>query len=215
MVKAEVWQSRFTELLTQPEEIVVGGCGGTGSHITFLLQCLGHNVYIYDDDKFEIVNIGTQFTSVDQINKPKVEAIQEVIMSMLETCKIIGFNEKYTSESKVTNIMFSCFDNMKAREIMYNNWKQNPNRKLLIDIRMDAYTYQIFFVIPENERRYENNLFPDEEAKDPICGLKQSRHVGFIACGNAIAGLLNYLNNDEVLFYLMEDLPSLYRREEA
>lgn len=205
------WQSRFQDILTEPISIVVGGCGGTGSHVVFLLQCLGHNVIVYDNDKFEGVNVGTQFVISEKVGMPKVHAIEETIYTMLNDVNIIGLNELYTEESKVSDIMFSCFDKMSSRRTLFENWRKNENRSLLIDLRMNALQYQLFFVTKENEEKYDKeDLFTDEEAEEPICTLKQTRHVAFIACGKAVGIFLNFLSEYVVPYKIEEDLNSLY-----
>ncbi len=42
----------------KPLTISVGGAGGIGSYLVFLLARLGHTIYIYDDDMIEKTNIG-------------------------------------------------------------------------------------------------------------------------------------------------------------
>lgn len=195
------WQKRFetaTFNTDTPLTIIVGGCGGTGSHVTFLLQCLGHQVTVIDDDLVGIENVGTQLIFQEHIGTPKVQAIEEVVDTLLGESTILGLQRKFGDNFPeiTTPIMFSCFDNITARKIFFDAWKSNPNRELLIDIRMNALDYQILCVTKETEELYELNYFPSEDSiEEPICTLKQTRHVAFMATGEAVSYFTNFLTN--------------------
>jgi hypothetical protein len=93
-------------------------------------------------------------------------------------------------------ISISCFDNMKARKIMFNNWKKNEERLLLIDGRMTAEGIQIFTATKETENNYEKTLFEDSEVQDAPCSFKATSHTGAMI-GSLITGIVNnYVTNN-------------------
>ena len=95
-------------------EIIIGGAGGTGSNVAYFLSRAGFNTLVYDFDTLEEVNMAGQHYPHAYINKPKVEALRNVIKDFCQK-EINIINEAYDENSYVDYIMISCFDNMKAR----------------------------------------------------------------------------------------------------
>lgn len=174
--------------------IVLGGVGGIGSYLSLFLTRIGFNVYAYDMDKVDQVNLGGQLYGVQQLNKPKVDAIYEVLQNLTEDVKFRGYNRKYNDV--ISPIMCSAFDNMEARKQMFKAWEEQktPN-KLFVDGRMEAETGMIFFVTPDKIDAYKEHLFDDAEIPDLQCSYKSTSHNGAMIASYMTSGINNWLTN--------------------
>jgi tRNA A37 threonylcarbamoyladenosine dehydratase len=134
------------------ELVLIGGAGGIGSWLALLLARIGHQIYIYDFDNYEILNMGGQFVNKTSIGMSKVAALYNLIEEF-SGASINTYNEPYTENSPSTQYVFSAFDNMKARKIMFENWfnynksKKNDNA-LFIDGHQDELSH--FLNVPSS-----------------------------------------------------------------
>lgn len=176
-----------------PQDIIIGGVGGIGSWLAFFLGRIGHNLYLFDGDLIEDVNLAGQFYNKDQIGKLKVTAVQENIKSF---CSLdVSIDTWYTSDSMTNPIVFSAFDNMKARKLMFEKWAEQEDREIFIDGRLLMEGGQVFCVLKGQEEAYRAELFDDDEVQDLPCNYKATSH-----CGAFIGSLMtsifnNYLAN--------------------
>jgi hypothetical protein len=177
----------------QNEKILLVGTGGIGSNALYCLtKTIPAQYYILDNDIVEEHNIGTQFFKANQIGKYKVEACKD--NCEYPTSKpIIAMKKQYSDE--YLPITVTALDNMKTRKEVFENWKKNPDRELLIDGRLRASLYEIYVVTPGKEEEYEKTLFDDSEVDEGPCTFKQTAYFGML-CGARITHLLvNYLIN--------------------
>lgn len=198
--------------------IIIGGAGGIGSWLTlFLSRVVSSDTYIllYDYDRVEEVNMAGQLFKESHIGKYKVEAVSEIVKELSGFSLLNMNNEKYTSESLISPVMFSAFDNMEARKTMFNNWIKesiNHKRSIFIDGRLLAEQFQVFFVIPENKDRYEKEyLFSDSEVESENCSYKQTTHFAAAIAAKMVQGFTNWLVPDEAeLPFLYEEIGGLF-----
>jgi len=197
--------------------IIVGGVGGIGSWlILFLSRMLPSNGYviIYDYDKVEEVNIAGQLFRLSDIGKPKVHAIQEIVKYFSGFNGVIHHNERYNEESLKSPIMFSAFDNMAARRIMYNNWLSEAEEypeSIFIDGRLNAEQFQVYYVTLENCIEYEkNHLFDDKEVEDTNCSYKQTTHFAAAIAAKMIQGFTAFLDETYELPFRYEEIGPLF-----
>jgi len=116
-----------------PEDIIVGGVGGIGSWVALLLSRIGHELHIYDDDTIDETNMAGQLYPISAIGKSKEVAVMEMIRDFSGTrC---SSNGRYTKDSLYSPIVFSCFDNMEARKVMFEKWAAEEDRELFVDGR--------------------------------------------------------------------------------
>jgi len=178
----------------KPLNLTVGGVGGIGGPVALCLSRLQHNIVIYEMDSYSEENLGTQLVKYSQIGKPKADCISELLTEFSDiTPTCLG---ELTEESFVTPITFSCFDNMKARKIMFNLWKNQEDKLVFIDGRLMAENYQILVVTPDRIEEYEKDfLFDDEEVEDLPCTYKSTFHVSLIIGGMITSIFTNWLTN--------------------
>ena len=187
------------------ENCIIGGAGGIGSWLAFLLARANFIPIVYDFDRLEEHNLGGQLFPASSIGKFKVEALAEVIKNFCDTT-IWQMNEKFTLNSMGGNIMFSGFDNMKAREDMFHVWcsyvESGVAEKkdcIFIDGRLLAEQMQILCVTgdkPEDIERYRTEfLFSDEDVPDGPCTMRQTSHAAAMIAAMMVGFFTNFIHN--------------------
>lgn len=190
---------RFSDLpfYSPGQNVVVGGAGGIGSWLCTLLSRQECNLYVYDFDNIETHNLGGQLFSTKQIGKTKTAALKENCTNFSD---IAVFEEmgKFTKDSAVDSITFSCFDNMAARKLMFEKWCaiKDPN-KIFIDGRMLAEAAQLYCVIPGREEEYKATLFEDSDVEEQPCTAKATSHCGAILAGLMVSVFNNAITNQK------------------
>ena len=182
------------------EEIycLVGGAGGIGSWLSFLLSRAGYLPFVFDFDEVEAHNIGGQLFPQKAIGKKKVEAIADLI-SEFSIMEIDTYDEKYIEGSMTNEYVFAAFDNMQARKDMFKNWithnKDNPNA-LFIDGRLTMEQIQILCITPDKAEEYEKeHLFDDSEVQEAPCTMKQTSHSAAMIASLMTGFFTNHITN--------------------
>ena len=187
--------------------LTIGGVGGIGSYLSFLLGRMGFNLVLYDFDKVSDENMGVQFFMADQLGSHKVTAIYSILSAFDTESSYRGnidVNTHFLEMSYVTKMCFSCFDNMHARKLMFNNWilycKNNPTETkeaVFFDLRMGAENFEIYVVPYEEEKieKYKKSLFDDSELPDLQCTFKATPFTPFTLTGIATSIFVNFLSN--------------------
>lgn len=196
--------------------IIIGGAGGIGSWLTlFLSRVLSSDtsIYLYDFDSVEEVNIAGQLYRVNQIGKPKTEAVKEIAKDFSGYDSIIVQNEKYDKNSLYGPVMFSAFDNMEARKQMFKNWKstvEGYQQAIFIDGRLLAEQLQVFFVTPDRIPLYEKYLFDDKDVPDQNCSYKQTSHFAAAIAAKMVQGFTNWLSETAEVPFYYEEIGSMF-----
>lgn len=220
-IKVDEKMGRFKDapfVTKEPLDIVIGGSGGIGFPTAFCLSRLQHNLHLYEMDTVGPENNASQLFKYSEINKPKDECVKEFLKEYSDLT--ISTYGEFKEDSFVAPITFSCFDNMKARQMMFNQWKKQEDKLVFIDGRLLAECFQILVVqnIPEQIEKYEKEyLFNDSEVEDLDCTYKSTSHFGLMI-GSLITSiftnwLTNYLLNDDVRlvpFFTEFNGPNLY-----
>lgn len=174
---------------------IIGGVGGIGSWLAFFLGRQEMELHIYDMDTIEESNIGGQLYHLDDIKDLKTKATASRI-ALYSDNKNIHLYEKYVKESLRDQYMFSCFDNLDARKVMFENWlKVKDENKIFIDGRMSMTTFDVFFVTPDRIMKYQEDLYSDIKIEPLSCNLKATSHCGAMCAGMMLSGFNNYMAN--------------------
>lgn len=187
-------------------EVMVGGVGGIGSWLSFLLGRQNIRLIIFDNDVVNNVNLGGQLYSNNYIDSTKVDSMKSIINDFSNNYRVVTHSELYTETSYSLPIMFSCFDNMQARKVFFNNWKESyllytTNGRpaipmIYIDGRMSVEDFQIYTVKSEEDiDRYEKTLFDDSELEDARCSYKATSHCGAMIASMMVGLFNNYISN--------------------
>lgn len=191
--------ARFSDLMwyspyNEETMIIVGGVGGIGSWLSTLLGRAGYSLFLYDDDEIDETNMAGQLYKVSDIGKYKAQAVKETVWEFSNNANI-ELCGRYEMDSEYCPIMFSCFDNMEARRLLFENWAAGDSRSIFIDGRMLAESFQIYTVTPGNEDRYRETLFDDSDIEEQPCSAKATSHTGAIIAGMMMSILTNHLSN--------------------
>ena len=194
-------RSRFKDAPWYPKEItstVIGGAGGIGSWLTFLLARAGFEPIVYDYDTIEEHNIGGQLFGIKHIGMSKIDAIKQIVLEYSDT-HLTGMNEAFNTESMGHQFMFAAFDNMQARKDMFEVWwrdnSENPNA-ILIDGRLLMEQMQIFCVTPATASEYfKEHLFDDSEVEAENCTMKQTSHSASMIASLMVGFFTNHMTN--------------------
>lgn len=193
--------------LGQEENVIVGGAGGISSWLTLMLARANFMPVVYDFDTLEEHNLGGQLFPFSGIGKSKVDVLAEMVFKFTEM-DISVMNERYTDQSMTGPFVFAGFDNMLARNDMYQLWKQNALKAdtpeiasayIFIDGRLLAEQMQVFCITGDNQTGmadYEaNHLFLDSDVPDGPCTFKQTSHAAAMIAAFMCGFFTNHVHN--------------------
>lgn len=157
------------------KRFIIIGAGSTGSLLTFCLAKMGvDDITVMDYDVVEEANIPNQLYRPEDIGKPKVDCLEEIIKSFTGI-DIEPINLKVEEGTDLlptlNTIMILTVDNIESRKIVYNKMKDYPI--LLIDTRMGGEGYSIRVIdlgSDDDKKEYEEDL--KGKFKDLPCGQK-------------------------------------------
>jgi molybdopterin/thiamine biosynthesis adenylyltransferase len=189
--------------------IFVGGAGGIGSWLSLFLVRTGANVYVLDFDTVEELNLAGQCYGVEDVGKAKVDALSDVITRLcgLKANTLTPMNSTISEEtSQWKSIVRSCdvvcvgFDNLKARRMVYEEWKANGKaQSFFVDGRLTAESGQVFTLWKtspaEDFKAYEQTYFSDDERIDLPCSMKATTHCGAFIGSMMTAQITNWFND--------------------
>lgn len=181
-------------------DVSIYGVGSLGSYLTFFLGRMDCKLYIYDYDKLEPLNSSAQFYPINECKamKFKVDSLKSWLSDFIgNDLDITSNNEQITEEhSNVTPITFVCFDNMKARKIIFDKWSKLPHREIFIDMRANMEEFTVFVVKDDKSiQRYNDEFYSDESIPDLPCSMKSTSHCSAMCASIAIGLFTNYLSN--------------------
>lgn len=110
----------------KPAHVGIAGLGGLGSNIAVALarSGIGH-LTLVDFDTVELSNINRQAYTLDQIGKPKTEALSEIIRSINPFCEITTHNLR-VDENNCAALFADCkivceaFDGAESKSMLVN-----------------------------------------------------------------------------------------------
>ena len=187
------------------------GCGGTGSFVALFLAKLGiKDITIYDFDKVEEHNLPNQLFGVYDVEKPKVEALCDIITDSTMTAVVTKF-ARVTGEQRLSGIVFMLTDTMKSRKDIWEKAiKMKPAVQLLIETRMGLSEGRIYTINPANLdqiKMYEETLYSDDETPVSACGTSQSVITTAVTiAGMAVRQLINFHNGVDLNHEILLDL---------
>jgi sulfur carrier protein ThiS adenylyltransferase len=116
----------------------IAGCGGLGSNAAVMLTRAGIGHLIVVD--FDIVapeNLNRQHFFIDQIGKPKVEALGEIIKKINPDIDYVPYQVNLIPENiphvfRNVDVLIEAFDDAEQKSMLINTWTNLCNGKLLI-----------------------------------------------------------------------------------
>lgn len=187
--------------------IFVGGAGGIGSHVVFQVARTGANVVAVDLDTVSRENLAGQMYGESHIGMKKVDAISEVIDYLCEENNFTPLDTEITEDGgQWQSIVQRCdavvvgFDNLKARKLVYDEWKTNGKEEsIFIDGRLSAESFTVYTVTKQSSEEdfiaYEQTYFPESERVELPCTMKATTHCGAGIAWWIVTQISNYMNN--------------------
>ena len=176
--------TRFSDIIGDKIEdytFHILGCGAIGSSAaTQLARCGACFMNLYDMDHVSTENIGVSQYNFNDIDKPKVEALRDIIKYINPYCvtdAIHGEFKEYLPNPSSKNIIVLGFDNMSSRleaVTIISNCGDKP--VALIDGRMGAEHYQQYTLINPTLKKYLKTWYSDEDGDPEPCNAKATSY---------------------------------------
>lgn len=165
--------------------ITIIGAGAIGSFVVMNLAKMGfENLTVYDFDAVSVENMSCQWYRFGDIGKPKVEALQALILDFTKI-KIRPMPMRFEGQD-LRGIVISAVDSMAARQIIWNAVKGNFSVDWFIDPRMAA-EYALSFVMNPNDDKdiesYENTLYTDDNSVQERCTARSTMYTSTMIAG--------------------------------
>ena len=173
----------FDPLIFQ-KSVTIAGLGNIGSQTAVALTRLGlKDFYLYDHDIVEEHNLSSQSFFIDQLKKPKVEMIKEILRNINKNISVLALREKYNGDTSFGDILIVAVDSMKERKRIWKNlYKRNIRPELIIDGRMGGPQLEIYTCKTLEEWE---DTFVDNPSKDS-CGARYICYISMVI-GSLIA----------------------------
>lgn len=161
--------------------IMVVGAGGIGSFTTLTLAKMGFDrLSVYDFDTVEVHNLPNQFYRLDDIGRPKVEALQDIVLQFTGT-NISTYNQRFNAEDVELfrpKVLVSAVDSMSVRKELYDAF-EDCRLDLFLDGRMgadQAEVYCVKYANAEMDALYRSRLWSDMDTAPVPCTSKATMY---------------------------------------
>jgi len=209
-------QNRFLRQLdiVPPEKMVfpitVIGAGAIGSATVVTLAKMGcSDITVWDADTLEDVNVPNQLCKPSMMDKPKVEALAELVYELTEV-EIKQINRRYAGQN-LEGVVIVTVDNMTTRRNVWKRTKLNRKISLLIDARMGAEFARVYTIRPLNIEEadfYERNLYNSDEAEHLPCSARSIIYCPTVVAGFIALVIKQYAINHSSPREILIDLPN-------
>lgn len=189
-------------------DVTIIGAGSTGSFTALNLAKMGiSKIKVIDFDIVEAHNLPNQFYRTQDINKPKVEALKEIIKDFTEVeieAENLEIKEDYDFDINLNSLIIMCVDSIEVRKLIYDKIKDFPIK--LIDTRFGGEGYSIHVVDLNNDEeklKFEKSL--EGEIKETPCGEKGIIYT-ILSLASEVCNIVKKMDTSE-------DYPKILRRE--
>lgn len=191
------------EKLTQ--KIAIVGAGGIGSWTALALLKMGcQDVTIFDYDKVEEHNIGSQLYGVGDIGKTKVQAVYDRVQTLTEMSpKVVELEVNESNQWGKLNdfdIVISAVDSIDVRRNLFEYIGGGMGGKWFIDGRMAGNAIELYTIERGNlidVEFYLKTLFNDSDSRPIACSGRSVIYNTLIISG-FIADIVAQLTNDRI-----------------
>lgn len=181
------------------------GCGSVGSTVAELLVRLGiTDISLYDFDTVSAHNLANQMFNNDDIGRPKVEAVADILCrinpEVKDTLKL--FPEGWTEKCRLGGYVFLCVDNIDLRREIVTKNRFNQAIKAMFDFRTRLEDAQHYAANWGDVAMIDNLIksmdFSHEEAKasTPVTACNVEMGVAptvRIICSYGVANFMNFI----------------------
>ncbi len=191
--------------------ITIIGAGSIGSVTAVWLGKMGiQNMTIYDDDFIQEHNWSNQLFSEADIDRPKVEALWDV---MERFCSFTprAVSHRYDG-SPLTEVVICCVDSMQSRRSIWKAVKQQSSVSLYIDARMGLETLAVHSVRPyiqQDTLGYAKTLHSDSTAFQEPCTARTICYTPLMAASLICNVIKRYVNDEQLHRQVILDLVTM------
>ena len=179
------------------DRIDVIGAGAVGSKIALELAKLGITtpIHVWDGDVVEAHNLPNQAFYLEDIGKPKVEAIAEHVL--LATGTVLHTHKQFLTEpTRLGRVVFLAVDTMEHRKKIFEaSLKNKFSTEFVIETRMGIEELRIYGFNPnvrDDIINWENTLVDDVKTVESACGAKTT--VGATASITAAMAVTRFIS---------------------
>lgn len=166
------------------------GCGGVGSVAALALAKLGiPDLRLIDPDVVEPHNLPNQMFTAEDVGKPKVEAMAEMVTLHNPAITVEALAVPFEADHLRPGIVVSGLDSMEARSEVWGALSGHLSVALYLDARLGGQQVVLYGVQPASrpdQQFYAESLYSDDEAREDACTARSIIDVGF-AVGSLIA----------------------------
>lgn len=213
MTAPDFW--RQLDLVT-PDELAVPitiiGAGGIGSPTALALAKMGcSRLTLYDPDVIEPHNLPNQFYRLEDVNQPKVRALQALIHAF--TGVGVVAHQEAVSNQRLEGIVVAGVDSMASRQRIWRGAiRYRPAVQLYVDARMGAEVCRVYTIRPtdpEDVRVYEPTLYDDEQATEEACTARAIIYNVLTIAGLIASQVKKHVKGEPLPRELIFDLKTL------
>ncbi len=160
--------------------IGIAGCGGLGSNIAHMLVRTGiGKIIIADFDNVTMSNLNRQFFFTEDIDKPKVDALEYKLKKINPFLEVVKHYTKITEDNiftifKQTSIIVEAFDKVSEKTMLLNTFLEKNNRKRFLVSASGMGGIESSNLI--ETKKLGNNVFLcGDFSNDSSCGLMAPR----------------------------------------
>lgn len=163
--------------LLRGRRISIVGSGSVGSFAALSLCKMGvKRAWLYDDDGVSPHNLPNQYFRKQDVGQFKVDALSD-ILSQFSDADVRPVNRKFRAQ-RLKEVVIVATDSMTSRKVVWEQFKKQPQARVLIEARMGAELGQVYMICkqpgyqvvsPKDLKFYEERLYSDEEAKELPC----------------------------------------------
>ena len=191
------------------DEVTIIGAGGIASALVTILAQMGFKKFhIWDDDKLEEHNLSTTAYPEKFLGKSKVECAANMVYQYDKNAGVAMYIKRWEPGCYLSDIVLLTPDNMETRLDVHMDWKQNDNRRALIDMRMGALTMEVISVDKDNDN-FGKTWQPSDKISDEACTAKHTIFTANIVAGLGASQLFNVLHNRSYWQYIRQSLAPL------
>lgn len=192
-----------------PTRIHILGCGSVGSTVVEnLARCGLTHFALYDFDVVEEHNIVNQMFRQQDIGRPKVEALRDIVLEINPAAEPdIELHPKGWNGEMLSGYVFLAVDSIEIRRKFVDQHMSNPYLKAVFDIRTgftDAQHYAADWTDYEMKKNLRDTMdFTDEEAEasTPVSACGITLGIGTVVrliSAYAVNNFLNYLKGEKI-----------------
>tara|TARA_R100000664_G_C2757784_1_gene146200 strand:+ start:1305 stop:1952 length:648 start_codon:yes stop_codon:yes gene_type:complete len=156
------------------------GCGAIGSAAaTQIVRMGGTQLKLYDMDYVSDENLGVSMFRVEDLKKPKTEALELICKTINPLVDIQCFTKRfdnYIPSIEGNDIIILGFDSMQSRLEAVEIICKIKKPFLLIDGRMGAEHYQQYVLEQPTLSKYKSTWYSDDEGSEEPCNAKATSY---------------------------------------